>query len=780
MDLSALHHRPGAPPDAPELYRALERDRSAHLGVLIDWGSGTMTDAVRWGVLGVAGINAAMVPAIRALHRSRARRRSPVATAASASRRGGRAHSRRSTATTRCWPIRRIEPSTCPRRTPSTPHGRLRAVAAGKHVLCEKPLAVTAAEAREMARAAAAAGVLLAEAFMYAHHPRYDLVRRADRRGRDRRRARPIHVTFTFDASDELDHSGFQGAPGSGAIYDVGCYACTWPVPCSAPSPRRSPLMPLSSRRARRHRHEHVAAPRVSRRRRRNGAGGHVERRPRHGRRSSAPAAGSTIPHAFICAATDDADIVLGDGDGSRVIAVAPARPLRAPGGALRRRRARRRRTCCSRSTTRSSRPSCSRPRRARGANGSAFRSARAELADEVGQEHVHPVAEGAQPVRSQPRRREPTASRAGAGRVRRPARADRLESRRRPAIRASIPRAYCATQGAISVASARLSSRSIRSRHLGQPHAARREARPRLRPVVEFVPEREAVERLAQPWRIVGAQRRPAEGVGELAEGRPRRGLPRPARSRAPSSASGSKPAGSRQKSATPARPIFEPRRAASGLAMTPRCSRAQARISPEVGPDVQFAGHRDVVHGEVVPVERRRPVASGEHARRRRHPSSGEQIARPSRTAVSRGSRPAPERGDVRLVAAAPVLRRADRRACRPPAANAQSRSSDPISASCALTRSANAAAIAGCCRCHGMSSRNSATSVTPSSRDRSRASRRTAAASSRLGVAHRQPRREPVRRSRSPPSGARAVSARSSVGCAARRRARATGAV
>ncbi len=42
----------------------------------------------------------------------------------------------------------------------------IRAAAAGKHVLCEKPLAMSAKQAREMAAAADAAGIVLAEAFM--------------------------------------------------------------------------------------------------------------------------------------------------------------------------------------------------------------------------------------------------------------------------------------------------------------------------------------------------------------------------------------------------------------------------------------------------------------------------------------------------------------------------------------------------------------------------------------------------------------------------------------
>ena len=47
-----------------------------------------------------------------------------------------------------------------------------RAAAAGKHVLCEKPLAPTAADAEAMAKTCAAAGVLLMEAYVTPHHPR--------------------------------------------------------------------------------------------------------------------------------------------------------------------------------------------------------------------------------------------------------------------------------------------------------------------------------------------------------------------------------------------------------------------------------------------------------------------------------------------------------------------------------------------------------------------------------------------------------------------------------
>ena len=57
--------------------------------------------------------------------------------------------------------------------TPPNVHCRqtVQAAQAGKHVLCEKPLAVTTAEVDAMADAARKAGVYVTEAFMYRHHP---------------------------------------------------------------------------------------------------------------------------------------------------------------------------------------------------------------------------------------------------------------------------------------------------------------------------------------------------------------------------------------------------------------------------------------------------------------------------------------------------------------------------------------------------------------------------------------------------------------------------------
>ena len=61
------------------------------------------------------------------------------------------------------------------------------AARAGKHVLCEKPLATTAADAERMIQACEAEGVLLMEAFMYRLHPTWEAVRELGGLGPHRR-----------------------------------------------------------------------------------------------------------------------------------------------------------------------------------------------------------------------------------------------------------------------------------------------------------------------------------------------------------------------------------------------------------------------------------------------------------------------------------------------------------------------------------------------------------------------------------------------------------------
>lgn len=98
----------------------------------------------------------------------------------------------------------------------------LRAAAAGKHVLCEKPLAMDAAEAETMAAACEDAGVVLAEAFMYRHHPTWVEALRLVRTGAIGQ-LQAVQSFFSYH-DDDPDDIRNQLARGGGALRDVGCY----------------------------------------------------------------------------------------------------------------------------------------------------------------------------------------------------------------------------------------------------------------------------------------------------------------------------------------------------------------------------------------------------------------------------------------------------------------------------------------------------------------------------------------------------------------------------
>jgi xylose dehydrogenase (NAD/NADP) len=92
-----------------------------------------------------------------------------------------------------------------------------RALAAGKHVLCEKPIGMNAEEAEEMAAAAERSGKHLMEAFMYRFHPRTRRFVEA------LAGAEYVHASFGFSLKDESNYR-FQAPLGGGALLDVGCY----------------------------------------------------------------------------------------------------------------------------------------------------------------------------------------------------------------------------------------------------------------------------------------------------------------------------------------------------------------------------------------------------------------------------------------------------------------------------------------------------------------------------------------------------------------------------
>ncbi len=97
------------------------------------------------------------------------------------------------------------------------------AARAGKHVLCEKPLALTASEAQRMADVCRDAGVLLMEAFMYRHHPSWVAVRDLVAAGRIGTLA-AVDSWFSYSNDDPANIRNIA-AYGGGALYDIGCYS---------------------------------------------------------------------------------------------------------------------------------------------------------------------------------------------------------------------------------------------------------------------------------------------------------------------------------------------------------------------------------------------------------------------------------------------------------------------------------------------------------------------------------------------------------------------------
>ena len=97
------------------------------------------------------------------------------------------------------------------------------AARAGKHILCEKPIAMDVGEAERMAAAADDAGVLLMEAFMYRLHPSWVAVRELVQGGRIGRLT-AVQSWFSYYNDDPANIRNILEA-GGGALYDIGCYS---------------------------------------------------------------------------------------------------------------------------------------------------------------------------------------------------------------------------------------------------------------------------------------------------------------------------------------------------------------------------------------------------------------------------------------------------------------------------------------------------------------------------------------------------------------------------
>ena len=97
------------------------------------------------------------------------------------------------------------------------------AARAGKHILCEKPLALTADDARRMIDAARAEGVTLMEAFMYRLHPSWHATVELVRSGEIGRLV-SVQSWFSYFNDDATNIRNIREV-GGGALFDIGCYS---------------------------------------------------------------------------------------------------------------------------------------------------------------------------------------------------------------------------------------------------------------------------------------------------------------------------------------------------------------------------------------------------------------------------------------------------------------------------------------------------------------------------------------------------------------------------
>lgn len=99
----------------------------------------------------------------------------------------------------------------------------IKAAQAGKHILCEKPIALDEIEAAELVEACKEANVQVAEGYMYRHQQRYEDIKALIHSG-EIGEVRGIRGAFTFNGAGNAGNIRFTKEWGGGSIYDVGCY----------------------------------------------------------------------------------------------------------------------------------------------------------------------------------------------------------------------------------------------------------------------------------------------------------------------------------------------------------------------------------------------------------------------------------------------------------------------------------------------------------------------------------------------------------------------------
>lgn len=196
-----------------------------------------MTDKIlNWGLLSTARINRALIPPLRVSKRNH------LLAVASRTQEAADRYARE-------WKIPRAHGSyeallsdpeidVIYNSLPNHMHAgwTIKAVEAGKHVLCEKPLALSVEEVDAMQSAARKHGRVVAEAFMYRHHPQTLKVQELVQNG-SLGTLKLIRGSFGFVLTRAGDVR-LDPAMGGGSLRDVGCYPISYARTVAGETPR--------------------------------------------------------------------------------------------------------------------------------------------------------------------------------------------------------------------------------------------------------------------------------------------------------------------------------------------------------------------------------------------------------------------------------------------------------------------------------------------------------------------------------------------------------------
>lgn len=186
-----------------------------------------MAKKLNWGLLSTARINSALITPLRASKRNQllavASRTQASADAYAKEKKIPRAHGSYDALLTD--PEIDIVYISLPNHLHA--EWTIKAVEAGKHVLCEKPLTLNADDVDAVQAAARKHGRVVMEAFMYRHHPQTLKVQEIVKSG-SLGTLKLIRGSFSFVLSRDEDIRLLDPAMGGGSIWDIGCYPISY------------------------------------------------------------------------------------------------------------------------------------------------------------------------------------------------------------------------------------------------------------------------------------------------------------------------------------------------------------------------------------------------------------------------------------------------------------------------------------------------------------------------------------------------------------------------